>query len=137
MSDLIDTISNFGSYKILEDAVKQGYVKISQSSSRADLVPDLIDAGLVTTTDATDFMLRFLRFDNEERKQAYIKETYFLKITDEGDKIYKILDWHYRAMKEERRRSNNALIQERKKFAISLLNVAGLTVDDLYDDEEG
>lgn len=136
MSDLIDTISNFGAYKILEDAVKQGYVKISQSSSRADLVPALIDAGLVTTTDATDFMLRFLRFENEERKQAYIKETYFLKITDEGGKIYQILDWHYRAMKEERNRANNAVRQERKKFAISLLNVAGLNDDDLFDDEE-
>lgn len=136
MSDLIDTISNFGAYKILEDAVKQGYVKISQSSSRAGLVPALIDAGLVTTTDATDFMLRFLRFENEERKQAYIKETYFLKITDEGGKIYQILDWHYRAMKEERNRANNAVRQERKKFAISLLNVAGLNDDDLFDDEE-
>ena len=136
MSDLIDTISNFGAYKILEDAVKEGYVKIAKSTARAGLVPDLIDAGLVTTTEATDFMLRFLSFENEERKQAYIQETYFLKITDEGGKIYKILAWHYRAMKEERRRSNNALIQERKNFALALLNVAGLTVDDLYDDDE-
>lgn len=136
MSDLIDTISNFGAYKILEDAVKEGYVKIAKSTARADLVPALIDAGLVTTTDATDFMLRFLRFENEERKQAYIKETYFLKITDEGGKIYQILDWHYRAMKEERNRANNAVRQERKKFAISLLNVAGLNDDDLFDDEE-
>lgn len=136
MSDLINTISNFGAYKILEDAVKQGYVKISQSSSRADLVPALIDAGLVTTTDATDFMLRFLRFENEERKQAYIKESYFLKITDEGDKIYQILAWHYSVMRKERNLAKNEVRQERKKFAIALLNVAGLTDDDLFDDEE-
>ena len=136
MSDLISIISNFGTYRILADAVKQGYVKIAKSTARADLVPDLIDAELVTTTDATDFMLRFLRFENEELKQKYVKDTYFLKITDDGEKMFQVLDWHYRAMKEERNRANNAVRQERRKFATALLNVAGLTVDDLDEEEE-
>lgn len=136
MSDLINIISNFGTYRILADAVKQGYVKIAKSTARSDLVPDLIDAGLVTTTDATDFMLRFLRFENEELKQKYVKDTYFLKITDDGEKMYQVLDWHYSVIKEERNRANNAVRQERKKFAIALVNVAGLNVDDLDEEEE-
>lgn len=136
MSDLISTISNFGTYRILADAVKQGYVKIAKSTARADLVPELIDVGLVDITDATDFMLRFLRFENEDLKQKYIQDTYFLKITVDGEKIYQVLDWHYSAMKEERNRANNAVRQERKKFATALLNVAGLTFDDLDDEEE-
>ena len=81
-------------------------------------------------------MLRFLRFENEDLKQKYIQDTYFLKITVDGEKIYQVLDWHYSAMKEERNRANNAVRQERKKFATALLNVAGLTFDDLDDEEE-
>lgn len=84
----------------------------------------------------TRFFLRFLRFESEQSKQNYIDNTYFLEITDKGRLVYELTKWQKESLKEERRRSNQVVANERKRIAQSLLNAVGIDLEDLTDDED-
>lgn len=96
----------------------------------------LLEHGIVESVEATDFMLRFLRFESEQSKQNYIDNTYFLEITDKGRLVYELTKWQKESLKEERRRSNQVVANERKRIAQSLLNAVGIDLEDLTDDED-
>ena len=136
MRELIETLKNYGAYAILDEIVKQGYTKRIKGSVHAQTVPVLLEHGIVESVEATDFMLRFLRFESEQSKQNYIDNTYFLEITDKGRLVYELTKWQKESLKEERRRSSQAVANERKRIAQSLLNAVGIDLEDLTDDED-
>lgn len=135
MKELIEALKNQGAYTILDRIIKQGYAKRTKITDRAKTIPMLLEHGIVESVEATDFMLRFLRFESEQSKQNYIDNTYFLEITDKGRLVYELTKWQKESLKEERRRSNQVVANERKRIAQSLLNAVGIDLEDLTDDE--
>lgn len=135
MKELIEALKNQGAYTILDRIIKQGYAKQTKITDRAKTIPMLLEHGIVESVEATDFMLRFLRFESEQSKQNYIDNTYFLEITDKGRLVYELTKWQKESLKEERRRSNQVVANERKRIAQSLLNAVGIDLEDLTDDE--
>nr|DAY16833.1 MAG TPA: hypothetical protein [Caudoviricetes sp.] len=136
MKELIEALKNQGAYTILDSIIKQGYAKQTKITDRAKTIPMLLEHGIVESVEATDFMLRFLRFESEQSKQNYIDNTYFLEITDKGRLVYELIKWQKESLKEERRRSNQVVANERKRIAQSLLNAVGIDLEDLTDDED-
>jgi signal transduction histidine kinase len=136
MKELIEALKNQGAYTILVSIIKQGYAKQTKITDRAKTIPMLLEHGIVESVEATDFMLRFLRFESEQSKQNYIDNTYFLEITDKGRLVYELTKWQKESLKEERRRSNQVVANERKRIAQSLLNAVGIDLEDLTDDED-
>lgn len=136
MKELIEALKNQGAYTILYSIIQQGYAKQTKITDRAKTIPMLLEHGIVESVEATDFMLRFLRFESEQSKQNYIDNTYFLEITDKGRLVYELIKWQKESLKEERRRSNQAVANERKRIAQSLLNAVGIDLEDLTDDED-
>lgn len=136
MKELIEALKNQGAYTILDSIIQQGYAKKTKITDRAKTIPMLLEHGIVESVEATDFMLRFLRFESEQSKQNYIDNTYFLEITDKGRLVYELIKWQKESLKEERRRSNQVVANERKRIAQSLLNAVGVGLEDLTDDED-
>ena len=136
MKELMEALKNQGTYTILDSIIKQGYSKQTKITDRAKTIPMLLEHGIVESVEATDFMLRFLSFESEQSKQNYIDNTYFLEITDKGRLVYELTKWQKESLKEERRRSNQAVANERKRIAQSLLNAVGIDLEDLTDDED-
>lgn len=136
MRELIEALKNQGAYTILDSIIKQGYAKQTKITDRAKTIQMLLEHGIVESVEATDFMLRFLRFESEQSKQNYIDNTYFLGITEKGRLVYELIKWQKESLKEERRRSNQAVANERKRIAQSLLNAVGIDLGDLADDED-
>lgn len=136
MKELIEALKNQGTYTILDSIIQQGYAKQTKTTDRAKTIPMLLEHGIVESVEATDFMLRFLSFESEQSKQNYIDNTYFLEITDKGRLVYELTKWQKESLKEERRRSNQVVANERKRIAQSLLNAVGIDLEDLTDDED-
>ena len=136
MKELIEALKNQGAYTILDSIIQQGYAKQTKITDRAKTIPMLLEHGIVESVEATDFMLRFLSFESEQSKQNYIDNTYFLEITDKGRLVYELIKWQKESLKEERRRSNQVVANERKRIAQSLLNAVGVGLEDLTDDED-
>lgn len=136
MKELIDTLKNQGAYSILVDITMQGYAKRTKCTERAKTIPVLLEHGIVESVEATEFMLRFLRFENEQEKQNYIENTYFLKITDKGKLVYHLVKWQKETRKEEQERAYKARKAEQKRIAQSLLNVVGIDLEDVTDCED-
>lgn len=136
MRELIETLKNYGAYAILNEIVKQGYTKHIKGSVPAQTVPVLLEHGIIEDVKATEFMRRHLHFSSEQSKQNYIENTYFLEITDKGRLVYELTKWQKESLKEERRRSNQAVANERKRIGQSLLNAVGIDLEDLTDDED-
>nr|DAX42855.1 MAG TPA: hypothetical protein [Caudoviricetes sp.] len=136
MKELIEALKNQGAYTILDSIIQQGYAKQTKITDRAKTIPMLLEHGIVESVEATDFMLRFLRFESEQSKQNYIDNTYFLEITDKGRLVYELIKWQKESLKEECRRSNQVVANERKRIAQSLLNAVGIDLEDLTDDED-
>lgn len=136
MKELIEALKNQGAYTILDSIIQQGYAEQTKITDRAKTIPMLLEHGIVESVEATDFMRRFLRFESEQSKQNYIDNTYFLEITDKGRLVYELTKWQKESLKEERRRSNQVVANERKRIAQSLLNAVGIDLEDLTDDED-
>lgn len=136
MKELIEALKNQSAYTILDDIIKLGYAKRIKGTDGAKTIPTLLEHGIVENVEATDFMLRFLSFESEQSKQNYIENTYFLEITDKGRLVYELIKWQKENLKEERRRSNQVVANERKRIAQSLLNAVGIDLEDLTDDED-
>lgn len=136
MKELIEALKNQGTYTILDSIIRQGYSKQTKITDRAKTIPMLLEHGIVESVEATDFMLRFLSFESEQSKQNYIDNTYFLEITDKERLVYELTKWQKESLKEERRRSNQVVANERKRIAQSLLNAVGIDLEDLTDDED-
>ena len=136
MKELIEALKNQGAYTILDSIIQQGYAKQTKITDRAKTIPMLLEHGIVESVEATDFMLRFLSFESEQSKQNYIDNTYFLEITAKGRLVYELTKWQKESLKEERRRSNQVVANERKRIAQSLLNAVGIDLEDLTDDED-
>lgn len=136
MKELIDTLKNQGTYSILDDIIKYGYAKRTKNSDRASTIPILLEHGIVENVEATEFMLRFLRFESEQSKQDYINRTYFLGLTDKGKLAYHLMKWQKETRKEEQERAYKAQKAEQKRVAQALLNVVGIDLDDVTDCED-
>lgn len=136
MKELIEALKNQGTYTILDSIIQQGYAKQTKNTDRAKTIPMLLEHGIVENVEATDFMLRFLSFESEQSKQNYIDNTYFLGITEKGRLVYELIKWQKESLKEERRRSNQAVTNERKRIGQSILNAVGIDLEDLTDDED-
>lgn len=136
MKELIEALKNQGAYTILDSIIQQSYAKQTKITDRAKTIPMLLEHGIVESVEATDFMLRFLIFKSEQSKQNYIDNMYFLEITDKGRLVYELTKWQKESLKEERRRSNQVVANERKRIAQSLLNAVGIDLEGLTDDED-
>ena len=136
MKELIDTLKNQGAYSILDAIIKSGYAKRTKDAERAKTIPVLLEHGIVESVEATEFMLRFLSFENEQSKQNYIENTYFLELTDKGKLAYHLLKWQKETRKEEQERAYKAQKTEQKRVAQALLHVVGIDLDDVTDYED-
>lgn len=136
MKELMDALKNQGAYSILDDITKQGYAKRTKCTERAKTIPTLLEHGIVESVEATEFMLRFLRFENEQSKQNYIENTYFLELTEKGKLVYHLIKWQKETRKEEQERAYKARKAEQKRIAQALLNVVGIDLEDVTDCED-
>lgn len=136
MKELTEALKNYGAYTILDDIINNGYAKRTKITDRAKTIPLLLEHGIVESVEATDFMLRFLRFESEQSKQNYIGNTYFLGITEKGRLVYELIKWQKETRKEEQERSYKARKAEQKRVAQALLHVVGIDLDDVTDCED-
>lgn len=136
MKDLIDSLKNQASYTILNDIVKQGYARRTKATERAKTIPQLVKSGIVESVAPNDYMLRFLRFENEQSKQNFIDEHYFLTITENGKLIFELLKWQKESIKEEQARARKVNFEERKRIAQSLLKIIDIDLDEFVNFED-
>lgn len=137
MKDLINTLKNYGAYSILNDIVKQGYCRRAKDIDRSKTVPIMVEHGIVESVMPTDFMLRFVHFSDDDAKQNFINEFYFLTITKKGRLVFQLLKWQKESVKAERERIMQERYNERKNMAEKLLKVVGMDLSDFtthYED---
>ena len=136
MNDLLDSLKNQASYTILNDIVKQGYARRTKGTERAKTIPQLVKSGIVESVAPSDYMLRFLRFENEQSKQNFIDEHYFLTITENGKLIFELLKWQKESIKEEQARARKVNSEERKRIALGLLKIIDIDLDEFINFED-
>ena len=136
MKELINTLKNYGAFSILNDIVKQGYCRRAKDTDRAKSIPVMIDNGLIESVMPTDFMLRFVHFSDDDAKQNFINEFYFLTITEKGRLVFELLKWQKESVKAERERIAQENYNERKNIAEKLLKAVGMELSDFTTDYE-
>lgn len=136
MKELVNALKNQGAYTILNDIAKQGYCRRAKDNERAKTVPILLDRGIVESVAPTEFMLRFMRFKDEQSKQDFIAENYFLTITEKGRLVFELLKWQKESVKAERERATQERYNERKNIAEKLLKVVGMELGEFAECEE-
>lgn len=136
MKDLINALKNYGVYSILNDIVKYGYCRRAKDTDRAKSIPILLDHEIVESVMPTDFMLRFVHFSDDDAKQNFINEFYFLTITEKGRLVFELLKWQKESVKEERERIMQERYNERKNMAEKLLKAVGMDLSDFTTDYE-
>lgn len=136
MNELLDALKNQASYTILEDITKNGYAHRRKDTERARTIPILLEYGIVENAEITDHMLRFRHFNNEEEKQKYLNEGYFLTITEKGMIAFELMKWRKESIQLERKREEEASYSERKRLAENLLKCVGLQLEEFAYCEE-
>lgn len=136
MLDLMIALKNYCTYMILSDCFLNGYAKRTKESEKAKYIPCLLKHELVEIVPADHSMMRFVRFENEQSKQNYIDQRYFLKITEKGIFAYHLIDMYLIRLQNEKKRAEEALLNERKRIATALLKNIGLDLADMIDSEE-
>lgn len=136
MKEIFDALKNQASYTILEDITKNGYAHRRKNTERARTIPILLEYGIVENAKITDHMLRFRHFNNEEEKQKYLNDGYFLTITEKGMIAFELMKWRKESIRVERKREEEASYSERKKLAQNLLKCVGLELEEFAECEE-
>lgn len=136
MIDLMIALKNYGTYAILSDCFLNGFAKRTKDSDRSKYIPCLLKHELVEIVPADDSMMRFVRFENEQSKQNYIEQRYFLKITEKGKFAYHFFTMYWNSLTNERKRAEEALAVERKRIATALLKNIGLDLADMIDSND-
>ena len=135
MKELFDALKNQASYTILEDIAKNGYAHRRKDTERARTISILLEYGIVENAEITDHMLRFRHFNNEE-KQKYLNDGYFLTITEKGMIAFELMKWRKESIRLERKREEEASYSERKRLAENLLKCVGLQLEEFAECEE-
>lgn len=136
MEDLINALKNQGTFLILDDIMREGYCRRVKGSERGKNVPVLLKFGIVERVEPSQFMLRFMRFENEDDKQKFLNENYYLKITDRGLVVYELLKWRKDSLNEERKHFKQSIAYERKCIAKALLKTFGLDLSEFTDSND-
>lgn len=136
MLDLMIALKNYGTYTILNDCFLNGYAKRTKESEKAKYIPCLLKHELVEVVPADDSMMRFVHFENEQSKQNYIDQRYFLKITEKGKFAYHLVDMYLNRLQNEHKRAEEALLSERKRIAKALLKNIGLDLADMIGNDD-
>ena len=136
MKKLLDALKNQASYTILEDITKNGYAHRRKDTERARTIPILLECGIVENAEVTDQMLRFWHFNNEEEKQKFINEGYYLTITEKGMIAFELMKWRKESIRVERKREEEASYSERKRLAQNLLKCVGLELEEFAECKE-
>ena len=136
MKELMEALSNYGSFTILSDIIKQGYAKREKGTERAKTIPIMLDNGLIEEVEPTEEMMKYIRFSDEQHKQDYIGKMYFLNITDKGRLVFELLKLWREAQKEVIKQAEQARFDEQIRIAKSLLNTIGINIDDITANED-
>lgn len=135
MEELMEALKNNGAFTILGDIIKQGYAKREKGTERAKTVAIMLDNGLIEEVEPTEEMMKYISFSDEQRKQDYISVMYFLNITEKGRLVFELLKLWREAQKETIKQAEQAIFDERRKIAKSLLNTIGIDIDDITENE--
>lgn len=133
MEDLFNALKNQGTFLILDDIMINGYCRRVKGSERGKNVPVLLKFGIIERVDPSQFMLRFMKFENEDYKEKFLNENYYLKITDRGLVIYELLKWRKDSLNKERKHFKQSIVYERKCIANNLLKILGLELSEFTD----
>ena len=136
MDELFDVLKNQGTFSILDDIMREGYCRRVKGSERGKNVHVLLKFGIVERADPSQFMLRFMKFENEDYKEKFLNENYYLKITDRGLVIYELLKWRKDSLREERKHFKQSIAYERKCIAKALLKTFGLDLSEFTDSND-
>lgn len=75
-----DTIQGMD-WRVLKEAAKFGFVRLPKSRRDIDKI---INSLFVEVVEHKDYMTHHIRFDNDEVKNKFINDYYFIKLTDIG-----------------------------------------------------
>lgn len=136
MKELMEALRNNGSFTILGDIIKQGYAKREKGTERAKTIPIMLENGLIEEVSPTEEMMRYIRFSDEQHKQDYINVMYFLNITDKGRLVFELLKLWREAQRDGIKQAEQAIFDEKRKIATSLLSTIGIDIDDITENED-
>lgn len=136
MKELMDALKNNGAFTILSDIIKRGYAKREKGTDRAKTIPAMLENGLLEEVEPTEEMMKYIRFSDEQHKQDYIDKMYFLDITAKGRLAFELLKLWREAQAEGRKQVEQAILNEKRKIALSLLHTIGIDFDDITEDED-
>ena len=72
MKDLINALKNYGAYSILENCTAHGYCRRAKDNDRAKTIPIMAEHEIIEIVAPTEFMLRHVRFENEQSKENFM-----------------------------------------------------------------
>lgn len=136
MKELMEALRNNGSFTILGDIIKQGYAKREKGTERAKTIPIMLENGLIEEVEPTEEMMKYIRFSDDQHKQDYINVMYFLNITDKGRLVFELLKLWREAQRDGIKQAEQAIFDEKRKIAKSLLNTIGIDIDDITENED-
>ena len=136
MEELMEALSNYGSFTILSDIIKQGYAKREKGTERAKTVSIMLYNGLIEEVEPTEEMMKYIRFSDEQHKQDYISVMYFLNITEKGRLVFELLKLWREEQKETIKQAEQARFDEQRRIALSLLNTIGIDIDYITANED-
>lgn len=136
MEELMEALSNYGSFTILSDIIKQGYTKREKGTGRAKTIPVMLENGLIEEVEPTEEMMKYIRFSDEQHKQDYISVMYFLNITEKGRLVFELLKLWREEQKETIKQAEQARFDEQRRIALSLLNTIGIDIDYITANED-
>ena len=132
----MEALSNYGSFTILSDIIKQGYAKREKGTERAKTVSIMLYNGLIEEVEPTEEMMKYIRFSDEQHKQDYISVMYFLNITEKGRLVFELLKLWREEQKETIKQAEQARFDEQRRIALSLLNTIGIDIDYITANED-
>ena len=136
MQELMEALRNYGSFTILSDIIKQGYAKRGKDIERAKTIPIMLENGLIEEVEPTEEMMKSIRFSDEQHKQDYISGMYFLNITEKGRLVFELIKLWREEQKETIKQAEQARFDEQRRIALSLLNIIGIDIDDITENED-
>lgn len=136
MQELMEALKNYGSFTILGDILKQGYAKREKGTGRAKTILIMLENGLIEEVEPSEEMMKHIRFSDKQHKQDYINRMYFLNITDKGRLVFELLKLWREAQRDGIKQAEQAIFDEKRKIAKSLLNTIGIDIDDITENED-
>lgn len=124
-----------GDFLILKNCIEFTYCR--RPKTQAEKIESLIQLDLVESVHCEPHMIKQLRFKDEDSKEEFIKDYYWLKITETGLIVWALIDLYSERIKNLENEFHKKEKEYKKKVLVSFASMMEINkVEELFSEEE-